>query len=224
MTEKVKLKQLAMMPHHSTGWSDCSFDIMKSYSCDGTELVQLTTVLIRKGRTHIQLALDPEQEVEVTVLDTAHTKDESFRKETELQAKIAKAALEADLYSISEDGANSLGWSPHEDKEGWAKREKHWELLDKMYEASDELFDFKVEQSKEIKMEFHQAAFDLKKEIVKKMKELNLGDWQEREEFKKALEFQGISMADTDEKNWCSSSADCRHMFHAHDDVTSKLK
>ncbi len=226
MTEKLKLKQLVKMSHHSTGWGDCSFNIMKSYGNDGTELVQVTTVLIRKGKTHIQLALDPEQEVEVTVLDTAPSKDESFQKEMELEAKIAKLALEADLYAISEDGMDSEhSWSPPSDKEGWAKREKHWELLTEMYEAKDELFDFKVEESKKISMEFHQAAFDLKKEIIKKMKEMNvLNDWKQSREFKEALEFQGISMSDTDERNWCSSSADCRHMFHAHDDVTSKLK
>jgi hypothetical protein len=224
MTEKLKLKQLAQMAHHKTGWGDCSFDIMKSYSHDGDELVQLTTIKIRKGNSHIELALDPEQEVEVTVFDGSHIKDESFRKEMELKAKIANCALEADLYAISEDGVDSEhSWSPPSDKEGWAKRQKHWDLLDEMYRAKDELFDFEVEESKKISMEFHQAAFDLKKEIIKKMKEMEW-NWKQCDEFKKALEFQGISMSDTDEKNWCTSSADCRHMFHAHDDVTSKLK
>lgn len=228
---KVTLAQLEQMGHHSEGYGgNVGFSFIKSSVVENNESVPKIILRIAKHPSVIELTLNPSQEANIEIREVFEQMKEPFKTEAKLKKKYAEKALEADLYSTSEDGANahrSFGIR-FEDKEAWAKVEKHYEYLDELEEIHDELeeihdecFDFEKEQSKTIPMEFHKIAFELKKQVAAKAKSLN---WEERRLLQEALKFQGLEVGDFYEKNWNSSSADCRHLMCVHDEVADELE
>lgn len=220
---KVTLAQLEQMGHHSEGYGgNVGFSFIKSSIIENDESVPKIILQFAKHPSIIELILNPSQEASIEIREVFEQMKEPFKTEAKLKKKYAEKALEADLYSTSEDGANahrSLGMV--KDKESWAKVEKHYEYLDELEEIHNECFDFEKEQSKAIPMEFHKIAFELKKQVAAKAKSLT---WEERRLLQEALKFQGLEVGDFYEKNWNSSSADCRHLMCVHDEVANELE